>query len=80
MYNTRDFYIFGEIIRIGTLDYEKTLFSESGDYISRKAKWIDEEIYCYVESEVIMRSDEEVIDYIRDNIDHEFPEIILRIK
>ena len=76
MNNIKDLFIFDEIVRIGTVDYEKTLFSESGDYINEEARRIDEGIYCYVEPEIFKKSDEEIIEHISDNIDSEFPEII----
>ena len=76
MNNIRELYIFNDMVRIGTIDYEKTLFSESGNYINEEAKRIDEDIYCYVEPEILNWSDDEVIGYIRDNLDSEFPEII----
>ena len=44
MNNIKDLFIFDEIVRIGTVDYEKTLFSESGDYINEEARRIDEGI------------------------------------
>ncbi len=80
MNSIRELYIFDDMVRIATIDYEKALFSESGNYINEEAKRIDEGIYCYVEPEIIYWTDDKVIDYIRDNIDSEFPEIIYRWK
>ena len=76
MNSIRDLLIFDEIVRIGTVDYEKTLFTKSGNYINEEARRIDEGLYCYVEPEIFKKSDEEIIEHISDNIDSEFPEII----
>ena len=53
-----------ETVLIGTESYEKTLFTEKGEYVSEEAKRRDEEIYFYVPDDVFCLSDESLRSWI----------------
>lgn len=59
-------HIDGHIVSVENL--EEVLLNDDCDYVSDKAKEIDEEIYFYVPSNVISYSDENLSRYLEQNV------------
>lgn len=52
---------------ISTEEFERSLILD-GKYLSDEARYIDEQIFCYVPEEVFNSSDEQICSFIRENI------------
>ncbi len=53
---------------IATENYERVLIPDGSSYSSEEAKFIDEEIFCYVPEDVFFSSEEQIWNFIKENI------------
>lgn len=69
-YTTRDVWLseYKVSVKVSTEDLDAVIFDPDGGYDSREAELIDELIFTYVPEELITAPDEELEQYITENL------------
>lgn len=56
------------MITVSTIDLNALLFNNKGEYISENARYIDEQIYFFVDKEQLALPEDQLVQYLKKNI------------